>query len=410
MSRVIGFLILASVLLFGGNLGVSYKGSSDYNLIRSITQNSNFLIEQTNGDLQNLKMIFKSKNIKSAVVQEDIVKDLVFENPKLKSSLKILTPLYQAPVVIITKKDAPIESFKDLANLPVAVDVEGSGDYYTFLKLQERYLVVPEVYNIKKSEYFEYLDDSKVAAIFYIGRIKDIKSKEKYKFIPLKDGDFASKNFYIDNNRTIKLSYLNKYLISSTDKADSISNGDLNRLIRNLIAGSNRKTLCSYDLDSTPVLSLKNLYLVCSQTIPAKIKKHDFNLKTDKDIGVVRENKKQNKLKTEKIYFDNLEDIIIYPEALKKSGFSNYITSNNVEKMKFENVVKLIKNELKSDKDVKIVIESKGNSNDSVKNVDYIYKKLKRYKIPRGNLIKKVLNIDCANECFSKTTIRFKLL
>jgi hypothetical protein len=409
-------------------VSTSYAGTSDYKLLKNSISNTNYALKTTNGDIENLKDVLKDTGVKLAVVQEDILYDLIKQNPALKSKLEIVTPLYHAVVVLIAPKDSSISSFKDISNRSIAVDVEGSGDYYTLLREQEVDLVEPETYNMKKSSSFEYLNSGKVSAVFYVGNLKDIKDIKRYKIISI-NGDYKKRTFRVDDNRTMALSVVDKFLVSTKDKVAQMQKREINELINNVVKSSKYRDICRYNLDNTPVYALKSLYVVCSQQNfkidkkvatkttpkreyrkPPSVKKNQITkIKTPKAVVENRAIKKRVVRKTEQ-YFDNLEDIVIYPQALRDRSFANDITTNSIEELKFKNALSLMKKELKNDSKTRIVIDSEGNGAVSVKNVDYIYRRLKKAGIPRGSMIKKAINTGCVKECFKKTTVHFELL
>ncbi len=409
-------LWLLGSLLYASNISVSYKNTSDYRLIKEITKNTSFVITESNGDLQNLQYLLKSPSVEAAVVQEDILFDLIKEDYTFREKLLNLTPLYSAAVVILTKKNSNIKSFENLSNRLVAVDVEGSGDYYTFLRLQEKFLVVPEVLNMRKKEAFDILKQGKADALFYIGDLKDIEHIEDYNLVSIEG---YNKRLFNINKKSIELSCIEKFLLTTHGKESNLDKKDIRVMIANLLHVNKKDNLCSFNLSNSIIPSLKYLYFVCSQNIlkndiqnsQNQILNHKRTNSSPKSESFVVPQKTNSDKKIKDIsYYNDFEDIVIYPQALKKKSFNAYNTSYSVEKDKLNTAVKLIKEELKNNPKARIVILSRGREAQSIKNLNFIYKQLKKSGVSREKLIKKAVNINCTNSCFSKTTIQFKLL
>ncbi len=377
-------------------IAVGYSGTSDFNILQKASVNTNFSLLETKGDIENLRKLLKS-NTPLAVVQEDILQDLVRQDPQLKDRLKIVSPLYRAAIVLIVPKESPIQTFKDLASKRVIVDVVGSGDYYTFLKLLEKSLINPEIFNIKKNEALKFLRLKKADAYFFIGDIKEVATLQPaYRLIPVTSFENRYQTFKLDEKNSLTTAYVIKYLVTEKSKEDRYSKQDLHILLSNLLDVSDRDFLCSFNA-LTPVNKEDFIYFACSEHV---------NKKSVKKI--VPSNKRKIKAA---LYYDNLEDITIYPEALRDKNFDNYGTTYIMEKVKFDNAVKLIKKELGSEEETKIVIISHGPQGRAMSNANFIYRKLKKAKIPRDSLIKKVIPSSCSgDECFYKTTITFKVL
>lgn len=169
-------------------------------------------------------------------------------------------------------------------------------------------------------------------------------------------------------------------------------------MISNLLKIGNRNYLCNFS-KNTLIKSEDYIYFVCSEQIGKSSEKPIKNTNQKSKIHI-----------NKKIYYDNVEDITIYPIALKNKHFNNYGTSYIVEKTKLDNAISLIKKELQEDPSLKVVIISKGTGTEAMENMKLIYRILKRAKIKRKNIIKKALPTECADECFLKTTITFQLL
>ncbi len=396
MKKIL-FILFSYIFLFADSIAVGYEGSPDYNLIQKCIVNTSLRIKQTNGDLANLRLILKDPSTQMGVVQEDILADFVTQNPSFKEKLKILTPLYPAPLLLIVPQKSDIETFKDINGKRVIVDIEGSGDYYTFLKLQESRLINPEIFNMKKNQAITYLKKGKADALFYIGDIKDVAGLYPfYKFIPIMQPGYKYKSFLLDKNSSLTTSYVIKYVVTQKAKENRYSKSNFLIFLENLLDYEGRDYLCSFD-ETTPVPKEDFIYFACSQhrrtTTPIK-KTHITRKRTI----------------TTALYYDNLEDIILYPLALRNRDFEGYGTSYMVEKVKFENAVRLMKKELATDASTKIIIISKGPEQSAMSNMYFIYNRLKRAKIPRSALIKKVVPTPCQQECFLQTTITFKTL
>ena len=399
MKKILILTILLLQLSFASNIAAGYPGSSDFTLLDKIKHNTPFTLAQTKGDLQNIRKLLKDPDIQMAVVQENIIKDLLKQAPSLKNDLIILSPLYKAVMVIIVPKNSPITSFKDLSNRRVAIDVEGSGAYYTFLDLQEKTLITPELFNMPIKDAFAYLRSNKADAIFYIGRLGDVAYLYgEYDFIPVIDFTFKSASFHIDQNNSIKTSYIDKYLVTTKKKEKKIDKSSLHTMLRNLTAYYNRNYLCSFNIHQAPIEVEDFIYFVCSEQIS-----------TQKHVKKIKKRAPKITIKS-KLYYDSLEDITIYPEALHNKRFSDFGTSYLIEKSKLDNAIKLIKKRLAQEPNQKIIIISKGPQSKALRNMQFVYRYMKKAKVPRSALIKKVYPTpSCgARSCdFINTTIKF---
>lgn len=397
MKKVILFFVSA-VYLIANQIAAGYSGTSEFEIVKKSMINTTFSIVETKGDIENLRKIFKSPDVTLSVVQDDIVDDLVRKNTKIKSKLKIVAPLYPAAMLLIVPKSSSIQTFKDLASKRVIVDVVGSGDYYTFLKLLEKYLINPEIFNMKKDQALDYLKRNKADAYFFIGDIKDIAPlQSSYKFIPITSYLSHFKSFSIDKKHSISTSYVVKYLITDKSKDKKYSKQDMHIFLDNLLDLVDKDFLCNFNIN-TPVEKEDFIYFACSEHI-----KKRGNKKTKSNSKNVRRIKKA-------LYYDNLEDITIYPQALRDKNFDNYGTTYIMEKVKFDNVIKLMKKELADDDQARFTIISKGPEDIAMSNEEFIYRKLKRKKIPRDAIMEKVVPIKCSGEeCFYNTTITFKI-
>ncbi|SMC08777.1 TAXI family TRAP transporter solute-binding subunit [Nitratiruptor tergarcus] len=396
--RILLYILLLSAVLFADKIATSYQGTSDYNVISNSILNTYFTIEETKGDIQSLRSLLKNPATSLAVVQEDIIKDVIREDFALKERLKIVSPLYRAAILIITPKNSEIKNLKDLSNRRVIVDSEGSGDFYTFLNLQEKYTITPEIFNIKKNEAIKYLKRSKADAFFYIGNIKDIAYLyPSYNFIPVVDSNYKLGFFDIDNNNSIRTAYLDKFLLSTTQKEKRLPKTDLHKLLATLLVKGEREYLCGFTRN-TPVQLEDYIYFVCAEHITPQQKSPSIT------------HAKHKKKIAKKLYYDDIEDITIYPIALKNKNFDNYGTSYIVEKTKLDNAIKLIKKEIKEDPSCKIVIISKGNEAEAIEHAKLINRYFKKAHIKRKYIINKVLPIPCNDNCFYSTTITFKQL
>ncbi len=386
------FLLLSALSLFAGSIAGGYKGTSDYAFISKNIVNTGFTLRQTKGDIQNLRELLKGP-VALGVVQEDILFDLVRQSPQTKEKLTIVTPLYPAAMVLIVPQRSEIESVADLSSKRVIVDVEGSGDFYTFLTIQEKLLINPEIFNVQKSQAINALRNHKADAYFFVGNIEDIAHlTPAYKLIPVTMEGYKFKTFRLGKEE-LTTGYVTKYLVSAKDK--SFSKGDLQIFLTNLLHNGDRDYLCGFS-ERTPLPKEDYIYFACSQPLPQK--------KTKKSIPAPK-----RPIKTA-IYYDSIEEITLYPIALRDKSFQGYGTSYIVEKVKFDNVVKLMKKELHDNPSTKFVIISKGKESNALSNMDFIYRKLKKAKIPRSNLIKRVIPIRCSQECFYQTTITFEIL
>ncbi len=400
MKKFFLALFFLVITLYANQIGSGYEGTSDYKLLQKMIVNTDFSLVKTKGDLENLRRVLKSSTTTMGVVQEDILADLSRETPQVAQKIKILSPLYRAAMVVVVPKNSSIHTLKDLSNRRVVVDGEGSGDYYTLLRLQEKLLINPEVFTVNKNLALDYLRRGKADAYFFIGNIKDIAHLTPlYRFIPVAYYSYKYKTFQLTPKMSITTAYVIKYLVTSNEKEKRISKSSLLTMLENLVTTSNRTYLCSFS-EKTPVPFADYIYFACSQTQQRVMRKTPSTTTREEPPPVIRSS----------LYYDNIEDIVIYPEALKSRSYHRHGTSYKVEKAKFDNAVRLIKKELENSSNTKIVVISKGRGDEALANMDFIYHKLKKNRIPRSAIIKKVIPVRCQNSCFFKTTITFKVL
>jgi hypothetical protein len=390
-------LCLAILMAWGGAIAVGRKGSSDFDLVAPAAANTELRLLTTKGDIQSLRALYKNPDVLLAVTQEDILRDLIKKNPSFKSTLKIVAPLYRAVIVIVTPINSPIGSFKDLSNRRVIVDEKGSGDYYTFLKLQEKNLITPEVFHIPKKEAAAYLDLHKADAWFYIGNLGYLRSlPPKYKFIPVSDYDFPFGEFKLSDKKKLQTSYLVKSLVTTDKKEEKIPKSSLHLLLKNLLERGNKAFICT-ESSNTSAKKAGFIYFVCSEQVSKK--KSSAAPQRGARLTIPK-----------KLFYDNIEEIVIYPMALYDGRGGAYGTGRVIEKTKLENAVKLIKKGLRDDPDQKLIVISRGPGNRAVHYMKKIYKALKKAGIRRDILIKRVYPVHCTGECFTETTISFKWL
>ncbi len=402
IKKIFVFLLIFCFGYADSFITAGYRGSFSYSLIRDAILNSSLALIESEGDIENLRNVFKKDTVSLGVVQKDILQDLIAGDMKAKEEIVILSPLYKAPILIVTSKKSSITSLKDLSNVRVITDLKGSGSYYTFLKLQELYMITPEVYNMKIDEGLRYLQKGKAEALFFIGDISKIEPfLGSFKLIPVLLPSYKTASFRYGKDKAIKTSYVDKFLVSTKSKMGSVSNRDIHVLLQALLEKSDRDYLCGYDLNRLNINAKTYIYFVCSENIetPRKVLKKKVVKKT-----VIKKD----------IYYDNIEDIVIYPKALKSKNFVGMNTSYVIEKTKLDNAVKLFKKELSSNPSQKLYIISTGEEAEAISNADFIYRYFKKSRVPRGNILKKVKPLQEVgtdeDSLFRKTKIRFKLL
>jgi|GEM_PF-6876066 len=397
MKRVFLILWILSVALWADKIAAGYEGSSDYKKIASGVVNTGYSIKMTKGDIESLRALVKEPDVALAVVQDDIIRDLIKKRPSFKSRLKIISPLYRAALAIVVPRFSSIENFQDLADRRVIVDVEGSGDYYTFLRLQEKNAMKVEVFNIPKNRALRYLKSKKADAWFYVGDLKDLEDISIfYKVLPVvsyeyKIGSFKWKG---DDFRT---SYVGKFLLSTTAKSESLNKEDLFVLLSDIVENGNRSYLCGGNA-KTALKSENYIIFACSET-----------MNRPKKNASSQEPKRRKIRIANKMYYDNIEDIVIYPRALEDRNFNDKGTSYLVEKTKLDNAIRLIKKELAGNEDQRVIVISFGPGGIAQRNMNRIYRALKKAGISRSRIIKKIRPVACSGDCFSKTTVIFKL-
>ncbi len=404
------FLIFFSLLFAAyadSFVSAGYRGSFEYSFVKRLTLNTSLAILESEGDIENLRNIFKSPSVSLGVVQKDILEDLIADDERAKEDLVVLSPLYEAAIVIVAPKTSFVDSLKSLSNLRVVTDLKGSGSYYTLLKLQEIYMINPEIYRMKISQGLEYLKKGRADALFFVGDISKIAKYGKFfKFVPVILPSYGVKTFSYGKNGSLKTSYVDKFLVSSSKKIKLISKGEIRTILQALLdlKKSERDYFCGYDLSKLDMNAKTYIYFVCSE-----------NVGKGGSLSEKAPNEKNKRAIVEKdVYYDNIEDIVIYPKALKNRNFVGMSTSYIIEKTKLDNAVKLFKNELREDPSSKVFIISRGEEYEAIKNADMVYRFFKKAGVPRSNILKKIspLQNSCPDEeCeFKNTVIRFKTL
>jgi len=399
--RLIYLIFFIGLSLKAATVAVGYKGTSDFKIVEKAVVNTSLTIKETNGDIASLRMLLKDKSVDLAVVQDDILQDLIKNTPSLQKRLKIVSPLYKAYIVMVSRKGSAIDNIADLSNRKIAVDNAGSGDYYTFLNIQEQQAISPEVFNIKKGMNVKYLKYLKIDAYFFIGSLKDIRRiAKKYKVSPVRAAGYKEERVSIGGGVVLQTAYVEKYLLSTDQKEKRLSRTDLHLFLTNLLSITDKKYLCGFS-EETPVSNEKYIYYVCSE-----------NIKDNSSKAVMSQKKSEvlHQRIAARQYYSNLEDIVIYTEALKTKRFNAHSTSYIIEKSKLDNAIELIKEQLQSDDETKIVIINKGDPSKIFDNVRVVKRALKKAGIPRGSLITKSIPIQCSEpDCFIDTTLQFKV-
>ena len=399
------FLILLCIF-FGyadSFISASYRGNPDHSLMQRVMLNSSLALIESEGDIENLRNLFKKQTVSLGVVQKDILDDLIADDEKAKENLVIISPLYQAAIVIISPLNNPLRSIKELSNKRIITDLKGSGSYYTLLKFEELYNITPEIYQMKIDEAVNYLKRGKADALFFVGDFKKIANLSGFSFAPVLVSSYGLKSFSYGKNKTVKTAYVDKFLVSTKSKVQTIPKRDIHSLLQTLLLQkqSQKDYLCGYDLNNLNLSAKSYIYFICSENIETSTRSF-------------KKNEQKKRVVKKELYYDSIEDITIYPKALKSKNFVSMNTSYIIEKSKLDNALKLFRKELKENPNQKLYIISTGYGNEATYYVNLIYKTFKKARIPRGNLMKKVQIItkECPNEecIFKNTKIKFQLL
>ncbi|HIE35040.1 MAG TPA: hypothetical protein EYP79_02435 [Campylobacterales bacterium] len=391
MKKVVLSLIALLIFSWAESISVEKSGSEEL-LIRKIVTNTNLNINYTNGDIENLHNILK-KDGAYAIAQRDILDDITKNKPEVANRLIIVSPLQKQYIFLIAHKESDIHGLKDLQGRTVIVGKKGSGSFYTFLSLQNSLNIVCEIFNLPLDEAIRVFKNDKRSVLFYVGNKDKLLYLEPfYRLIPVSQPGLRLESIIL-NNKEYVTSVMDKFILTTKDKLSMLNKSDLNIILTNLLNYSDRDYLCGFKDNITQIESKAYIYFACAK-----------NIKTT--------NKKRLKVNIKDIVYDDIEDIVIYPMALKNKNFVGYNTSYLVEKTKLNNAINLFKKELQENPEIKLIIISYGRASEVFYFLNKIYKTFKKAKIPRGAIIKKSIPIkdSCKSDCFYETKIKFKLL
>jgi TRAP transporter TAXI family solute receptor len=227
---------------------ISYSGLDDIQVI------------STNGSLENLLRIIKDDDIDFAMIQYDafsffLSSDLYTEEEKNKvRNLRVVLPLYNEVIHVITKKSLHIKNIADFKNLRVSVGKNNSGSYvsariitsHTDMRWKKTYK-----YN-SLLESLQAILDNKLDAVFYVGGfpVKDLTiAKENPNYKIFKD-NFEIFNF--SDQQNIKEIY--PFISVSKDEYQWIEHTLMAPSVKAIIVAKNSKK------NSKEYLKVKKLY------------------------------------------------------------------------------------------------------------------------------------------------------
>lgn len=159
-------------LVAGNEVGEYYSIARD---IEKLGRQNNVDIDviPTRGGLQNLHDVFMYESVPLGIIQGDVLAFLnIFANYdeeiRVKAeSMRVVLPLYQEQIHVITRKD--IKSIQDLTGKVVSIGDEGSGTSMTASTLLYQLGINPKelvTYDIKKG--IDALRNGKIDALFYV--------------------------------------------------------------------------------------------------------------------------------------------------------------------------------------------------------------------------------------------------
>lgn len=192
-------------IVTGGESGVYYSIARD---IEKLARKYNLDIDviPTRGALQNIDNVFRYDSVSLGLTQGDVFAFFsTFANDdddtRLRmESLRVLMPLYQEEVHLITRKD--IKSVQDLQGKVVSIGEEGSGTGVTAATLLYQWGINPQklvTYDVKRS--IDALRDGEIQAFFYVAGVpsqvlqEQIFPEDNFHILPLylevgEDDDF----------------------------------------------------------------------------------------------------------------------------------------------------------------------------------------------------------------------------
>jgi len=179
--------------------------------IEKLAQENNFDIDiiATKGALQNIDDVFRYNSVSLGLTQSDILafyNTFANDNEEIRrkaESLRIVLPLYQEEVHLITRKD--IKSVEDLEGKIVSIGDENSGTSATATTLLFQWGVNPQellTYDVKRS--IDALRNGEIDGMFYVVGVpakvltEQILKEDNFQILPIslaisEDDDFFSR-------------------------------------------------------------------------------------------------------------------------------------------------------------------------------------------------------------------------
>ncbi|MEA5512223.1 TAXI family TRAP transporter solute-binding subunit [Crocosphaera sp. UHCC 0190] len=159
-------------IVTGNEAGEYYSVAKDIEKL-ALTKNLDIDIIPTKGALQNIDNVFYYQSIPLGITQGDILAFLnTFANKdeearRQAESIRVVMPLYQEQVHIITRQD--IKSVKELTGKRVSIGESGSGTSTTAATLLHQLNINPkklETFDIKRG--IDALREKEIDALFYV--------------------------------------------------------------------------------------------------------------------------------------------------------------------------------------------------------------------------------------------------
>ena len=116
----------------------------------------------THGSVDNAKKLRSSKfpNVKFAIVQNDVMQELILEaktNKNLQDlvdKLRVIAPLYNEEIHVLSKTNSNIKTFADLKDKRISIGPQGSGTAMTsFLLYKELFGDKPDMANLSRDDF-----------------------------------------------------------------------------------------------------------------------------------------------------------------------------------------------------------------------------------------------------------------
>ncbi len=165
-------LILSENLLAQLNVVSGIKGETYSQFANDINNNTSVKLDVFNskGSIENIDII-NSDSVNLAFLQYDVLYNYGLNNKKAKDYLKVLVPLYNEEIQVISLKRLNINSLFDLEGKRVGMSGINSGSNFTANFIKKTNKLNWKNYNIPYNESVEALINNEIDAFFYVGGV-----------------------------------------------------------------------------------------------------------------------------------------------------------------------------------------------------------------------------------------------